>query len=86
MNAAEVPTENVERRFRRLAKSWRADVECLSSVDEMTSHPDYMSIIALGSDVVPILLHEIETHPDHWFSALAALTSANPLMETRIEY
>ena len=72
-------SETVEQRFRRLAESWRSDVMFLSSIDEMTAHPDYRGIIALGDKVVPLLLQELAEVPDHWFSALKAITSIDPV-------
>jgi hypothetical protein len=41
-------------------------------------HPAYQAIIALGPDVVPLLLRGLEREPDQWFAALRALTGANP--------
>jgi len=33
----------------------------------------------MGPEVVPLMLRELETAPDHWFRALRALTGANPV-------
>lgn len=42
-------------------------------------HPAYQQIIGLGPDVVPLLLAELEGHPDHWFWALHAITREDPV-------
>ena len=75
-------SETVEQRFRRLAESWRSDVMFLSSIDEMTAHPDYRGIIALGDRAVPLLLQELAEAPDHWFAALKAITAIDPVPST----
>ena len=72
-------TGGVEDRFQRLAAEWRRDVGPLSSVSKITQHPSYQAIIALGRDVVPLILRELERQPDHWFAALRALTGADPV-------
>jgi hypothetical protein len=69
----------VEERFQQLASVWRKEVAPLSSVTAMSQHPAYQEIIALGPDVVPILLRELEQRPDHWFVALHELTGAAPV-------
>jgi len=45
----------------------------------MADHPAYQEIISLGEAVVPLLLREVAREPDHWFSALKAITGANPV-------
>ena len=66
-------------RFRQLAAEWRRDVGPLSSVSAIVQHPAYQQIIALGRDVVPLILRELEREPDHWFAALRAITGADPV-------
>jgi len=44
-------------------------------------HPAYQQIIGMGNPVVPLLLSELETTPDHWFWALNAITGADPVPE-----
>ena len=71
--------ESVEQKFQRLAGVWRAETRHLSSTTRMFSHPAYQQIIALGEDVVPSLLRDLEKEPDHWFGALRAITGAQPV-------
>ncbi len=43
------------------------------------ARPAYQEIIGLGPAVVPLVLRELEQRPAHWFSALRALTGADPM-------
>ena len=45
----------------------------------MVTHPAYQAIIALGPPVVPLLLHDLEREPFHWFEALQAITGEDPV-------
>jgi hypothetical protein len=71
--------ESVEQKFQRLAAVWRAETGHLSSITKMFNHPAYQEIIALGQDVVPSLLRDLEKEPEHWFAALRAITGAQPV-------
>jgi len=71
--------ESVEQKFQRLAAVWRAETGHLSSITRMCNHPAYQEIIALGHDVVPSLLRDLEKEPEHWFAALRAITGAQPV-------
>jgi hypothetical protein len=73
------PAETVELRFQRLAARWRGETSHLSSSTQMAAHPAYQEIIALGPEVVPCLLRDLARQPDHWFTALKAITGANPV-------
>jgi hypothetical protein len=67
-----------EQKFRRLADEWRKDTKHTSSVDEMVLHPNYLKIIAMGEEAIPLLLRELEQRPDHWLVALNILTDKDP--------
>ncbi len=74
----ETPAETVEERFYRLSAVWHRDTDYLSSMDEAESHPAYQEIIRLGSEVVPLLLRDLEENHTHWFAALKAITGVWP--------
>jgi hypothetical protein len=76
--APEVMAET-KRAFQRLAKEWKASRGPATTVGMMTRHPAYKAIIELGEPAVPLLLQELDGEPDHWFAALRAITSANPV-------
>lgn len=76
-----VPEESLEERFWRLADRWKADpaVFLSSFITKITQHPDYQAIIAMGPDVVPLILRELVIKPGHWFVALHTITGENPV-------
>jgi hypothetical protein len=74
-----VSRELVSARFAGLASTWREETAVTSSFTDMVLNSAYQQIIALGPDVVPIILRALERRPDHWFWALSALTGANPI-------
>jgi hypothetical protein len=45
----------------------------------MIAHPSYLRVIGLGKPVIPLLIKELQGSPDHWFSALEAITGENPV-------
>jgi hypothetical protein len=74
----------VEARFRELVAAWKSGRGPSSFTADLTRHPAYQEIIALGPPAVPLLLRELEREPDHWFAALRTITGANPVPpETR---
>jgi len=73
--------EMLEERFRRLVESWAADTAFESSPARMTAHPAYREIVALGEEVVPLLLRELDARPNFWFAALREIAGANPVRD-----
>lgn len=75
--------DTIEQEFRRLVEDWKATRRPTSSAAKMADHPAYQRIIEMGKQapesVVPLLLAELESRPDHWFIALHGITEANPV-------
>jgi len=70
--------------FERLADEWVRDRPRGVDIAQMTKHPAYQRIIAMGEPAVPWLLNRLATKPDHWFVALSAITGAKPVpLESR---
>jgi len=71
-----------EQMFRSLVRQWRDDTEHMSNVNKANAHPAYQQIIGMGrvltSQIVPLLLKELEERPDHWFRALVEITGTDP--------
>lgn len=44
-------------------------------------HPAYQRIIALGRDVVPLLLRDLQVEPKYWFWALSSITGEQPVAD-----
>ena len=65
--------------FEKLADEWERDRPRGVDIAQMTRHPAYQRIIAMGEPAVPWLLHRLATKPDHWFVALSAITGARPV-------
>src|SRR5947209_11570031 len=45
--------------FNALAQQWREETRFQSSVTAITAHPAYRAVVALGDEVVPVLLREL---------------------------
>jgi hypothetical protein len=72
-------SESPEEKFRRLRDEWLADIQYSSSGTEITSHPAYQSIIDMGSEALPLIIHELRRQLGHWFWALFKITGENPV-------
>jgi hypothetical protein len=69
----------LEQRFREAAGKWDRETAHLSSTPKMILHDAYQSIMAMGPDVVPLLLRDLQEKRRSWFWALRHLTQANPV-------
>lgn len=65
--------------FHQLATEWRAATRFQSSLVQAANHPAYRAIVQLGTEVVPVLLRELQRQPQPWFLALRELTGADPV-------
>ena len=70
--------------FGRLTQQWREDTAGFSSPTRMTSNQAYLSVIALGQSVVPLILEELRDHGGFWYPALKAITGENPVPTSAI--
>lgn len=67
-------------RFTELAKRWVEETTTASSdFRDIVMNDAYQQIIALGPAVVPLILQQLATAPDHWGWALHYLTGENPV-------
>ena len=74
-----VQVKTLEATFHALVAEWKAARGHTSSINAWAKLPAYRAIIELGPPVIPLLLHELQTNPDHWFWALKELTGENPV-------
>lgn len=65
--------------FGDLAAQWREATRFESSLSEIVGHPAYQAVIALGDEVVPLILRSLRNRPEPWFAALRATTGADPV-------
>jgi hypothetical protein len=77
---------SIEEKFNKLAKKWKDDTRYQSNMRIITEDPSYQEIIKIGKDVIPIILKELESRPDHWFVALQIITGENPVIEEDCGY
>jgi hypothetical protein len=70
-------TESVEQRFRQLEAQWKADTLVLSDPGKIMSHPAMRAIIAIGEDVVPLILRDLQDNPSLLVWALPEITGEN---------
>lgn len=76
------PAETVAERFRRLERTWMAEVGHHSSTTKLASHPAFQEIIQMGQAVVPLMLRDLEKRPRLWVWALPEITGADPVPES----
>jgi len=66
--------------FRSLHARWRAETDSpRTDMRTKITHPAYLRIIGMGMKVVPFVLAELKRSPDHWGTALEAITGAKPV-------
>jgi len=68
------PIESVEQRFRRLEAQWKGDTLVLSDPGKIMGHPAMRAIVALGEDVVPLILSDLQDKPSLLVWALPEVT------------
>lgn len=71
-----------EDKFRRLAAEWQQSSGALSSVNTVAMHPSYQQMIGMGKEALPLIFERLKLEgdePNHWFWALAAITTENPV-------
>src|SRR5438105_2081401 len=71
------PSESVEQQFRRLEAQWRADTTFLSDRGKIMGHPAMQAIIAMGDEIVPIILRDLHAKESLMVWALPEITGEN---------
>lgn len=69
---------DVSETFRELTQQWHSQRKPVSSPAAWLT-PAYEQIIALGVVALPLILQELRSHPDHWFTALRRITGRDPV-------
>ena len=84
-----VSKEQADRaRFFNLLEQWDLQKGFTSSQDKIEACPAHLGILAMGWDVVPLIMEQIENGVmNHWFTALGLITCENPVpVEDRGNY
>ncbi len=76
-NTGSVPSTDQE--FQALVARWESESMFLSSYDQLVSRPSYREIVALGQNVVPLLLREVSICPSQLVLALHEITGQDPV-------
>lgn len=71
--------QQLKETFSKLVEQWRLETRGISSTTELILHPAYQQIIGMGSDVIPLLLRELENKTGRWFWALKSITREDPV-------
>lgn len=75
----EAKQESIEVKFRRYLDAFKKETLLYSSIDKKISNINYLMIVGLGKEVIPLILSEYLTNGGFWHNALVALTGANPV-------
>lgn len=73
--------QKLELEFRYLADAWKLETRHLSRIDHVCANPNYLQIIGMGMDALPLILRELEAEIDYWFVALSAIARASPVAD-----
>lgn len=71
-------SQELEQLFRQLVEEWDMETQFLSDLKEVVLHSAYQRIIGLGTQVIPLILREMQQRPSEWFWALRAISRENP--------
>jgi hypothetical protein len=69
----------IEQAFHDLAEQWRRETAMCSSIAKKVEHAAYRKIIAMGEQVLPLILRELRDRPGYWFEALKAISRQSPV-------
>jgi len=63
-----------EKKFRYYAAKWKAEIGGDSSLTSITNNMNYLRIIRIGHEAIPLILQELQREPAPWFVALRAIS------------
>lgn len=73
------PVQTLEERFNDLVNKWKEETVAISSPLRKCLNENYLKILKLKGNPVPLILKELEKEPDDWFLLLRILTEENPV-------
>lgn len=68
-----------KKKFYELVKQWRRETIATASPTKKIMNPNYLKILRLRCDVVPLIIRELAQRPDDWFFLLEILTEHDPV-------
>jgi hypothetical protein len=81
LNNSDIPVQLVLD-FNMRAERWRRDTSFQSSLAAKFMHDDYQTIMAMGKQVVPLILGRLQKAPEAWFWALKHLAEEDVAKDT----
>lgn len=60
----------MEKEFQQLASRWKRETAIYGHLTKIIIHPDYQRIMAMGPQVIPLILQDLSKQSAHWFWAL----------------
>ncbi|MCI1267914.1 MAG: hypothetical protein LKG19_15165 [Saprospiraceae bacterium] len=76
--------QQLKKKFELYSSLWKKETMFSSSSSEITNNAAYRSIIGLGTDIIPFIIHDLQQSENHWFYALEQLTGENPISNDHI--
>jgi hypothetical protein len=73
-NALQEHLTDAEKQFSYYASKWKEETEGDSSLTNITGNMNYLRIIRMGDQAIPLILRELERESAPWFVALMAIT------------
>ncbi|PWT78412.1 MAG: hypothetical protein C5B58_15335 [Acidobacteria bacterium] len=70
--------QHIREQFRTLLRNWKREVAFESSLADVLMNHNYLKIIGLGPEVLPLIFQELEREPGLWFLALESITQEDP--------
>lgn len=70
---------DLEKQFNKLASDWKKQTAIYSNTLHIIRNDNYLDIIGMGKDALPLILRDLEKAPGHWFVALKAIAKDNPV-------
>ena len=64
-----IAPEKVEQ-FKKLTREWKQETAIAGHLSKIVLHPAYQRIMAMGPDVIPLILEDLSHESAHWFWAL----------------
>lgn len=74
-----ISRQNTFQKFSDLSETWKEESKFSSSIIEIAMNPAYQQIIGMGEIALPLIFHDLEKEPNHWFWALKAITGTDPV-------
>ena len=74
-----VTISNLENQFNKLSADWKKQTAIYSNTLHIIRNDNYLDIIGMGKEALPLILKDLEKEPEHWFVALKAIAKENPV-------